>query len=66
MASPEEKARKRQRIKSHITKDLHSAKYRQRVKEDKKKKVCTDVKNLTHADLVRIINEREEDNGKPD
>lgn len=56
MSSPEDKARKRNRIKNKWAKELKTAKYKKRVVEDKKKKVL-DVKNLTHADLVRLIQE---------
>jgi len=59
MGSPEDKEKKRRRIKSHIAKDLHSVKYRQRIKEDKKKKI-KDVKDLTHAELVKLIQEEKE------
>lgn len=61
MSTPEEKQRKRQRIRSHIAKDLVvNPRYRQRKVEDKKKKI--DVSKLSHAELVRLINERDEDN----
>lgn len=59
MSTPEEKARKRMRIKSHVTKDLHTKKYRQRVKEDKKKRI--DVTKLSHADLIKLIQERSDE-----
>lgn len=60
-STPEEKQRKRQRIRSHIAKDLVvNPRYRQRKVEDKKKKI--DVSKLSHAELVRLINERDEDN----
>ncbi len=57
MASPEEKSRKRLRIRSHIAKDLGSPKYRKRVVKDKKKEI--DVRKLSHADLVKLIQEKE-------
>lgn len=59
MSSPEEKDRKRRRIRSHIARDLGTVKYRKRVVKDKKKEV--DVKALSHADLVKLINEKEDD-----
>lgn len=60
MSTPEEKQRKRQRIRSHIAKDLVvNPRYRQRKVEDKKKKI--DVSKLSHAELVRLINEKDED-----
>ena len=60
-STPEEKQRKRQRIRSHIAKDLVvNPRYRQRKVEDKKKKI--DVSKISHAELVRLINEKDEDN----
>lgn len=58
MASPEERAKRRNRRHNHIAKDLRTPKYKQRIEEDKKKVL---VKDLTHADLVRLINETEDD-----
>lgn len=60
MGTPEEKARKRKRIKSHIAKDLRTPKFKQRIVKDKKKQVDSD--KLTHADLVKLLNEKEDDN----
>lgn len=51
-------------MRSRVTKDLHSPKYRQRVKEDAKKKQQNkpiDVQKLTHLDLVNLIQEKEDD-----
>lgn len=58
MGTPEEKARKRMRIRSKVTRDLHSPKYRQRIKDEStnKKRPVHDVSKLTHADLVKLIN----------
>lgn len=64
MSSPEEKERKRKRMKirSKIAKDLvTNPRYRKKVEPNRKKKV--EVKDLTHADLVKLINEKEEDRG---
>lgn len=58
MASPEDRAKRRNRRHNHIAKDLRTVKYKQRVVEDKKKIL---VKDLTHADLVQLINETEDD-----
>lgn len=46
------------RMKSHLKKDLRSVKYRQRVKEDATKKV--ELKDMTHAELVRLMQENED------
>ena len=54
MSSPEDKDKHRRRIKNKWSKDLHTPKYRQRIKEDKKR---IEVKDLTHADLVKLIQE---------
>lgn len=51
MGSPEEKHRKRRRIRSHIAKDLKLPKYRQKIKESKKR----DVRTMSHRDLVEAI-----------
>lgn len=59
MGTPEEKLRKRMRIRSHIAKDLLTVKYRQRVKEDIIKK--NKIKDLSHSDLVLLIQEEEFD-----
>ena len=58
-STPEEKQRRRFRIKSHIARDLGTTKYRQRVKEDGKKKV--QIKDITHAELIKLIQENESD-----
>jgi hypothetical protein len=60
MSTPEEKQRKRMRIRSHIAKDLLTPKYGQRVVEDKRKK-ARDVTKLTHAELVALIQEENND-----
>lgn len=57
LSSPEDRDKKRRRMKNRYAKDLRTEKYRQRVREDKKK---VDVKTLTHAELVRLIQETEE------
>lgn len=59
MTSPEEKAKKRRRIRSSIARDLGTPKYRQRVVADKKKKKI-DVRTLSHRDLVKLIQEKED------
>lgn len=59
MGSPEEREKHRMRIRSKVTKDLNTVKYRQRIKESKKKKPV-DVTKLTHADLVNLIQEKED------
>lgn len=59
MASPEDKDRYRRRIRSRLKCDLRSPLYRQRVKEGKKKTLV--IKDLTHTDLVRLIQEQEQD-----
>ena len=56
MGSPEEKIRKRRRIRSSIAQDLGTPKYRQRVKKNKKK---YDVSTMSHRDLVKAIQEKE-------
>lgn len=61
MASPEEKAKRRTRMRRKLIKDLHNPKYRQRVKEDKKKKALENIRGLTHSELVELI--QEEDDG---
>lgn len=55
MSSQEDRARRRKRFHNRVAKDLRTPKYRQRVEEDKKKHV--DVTKLSHADLVKMINE---------
>lgn len=62
MGTPEEKNRKRMRIRSHIAKDLGTVKYRQKIKDENKngknkKRVVP--KDLSHSDLVRLINNQE-------
>lgn len=54
MASPEERAKRRTRRHNHVAKDLRTSKYKQRIEEDKKKVL---VKDLSHADLVKLIQE---------
>lgn len=54
MGDPEQRSKRRLRIRSKIAKDLKTPKYRQRVKEDAKK---VDVKGMSHAELVRRIQE---------
>jgi len=60
MASPEDKDRKRRRMKNKYAKEVRTAKYRPKVVEDKTKKI--ELKDLTHAQLVKLIQENE-DNG---
>lgn len=55
MASPEDRAKRRNRRHNHIAKDLRTPKYKQQIEEDKKKKLR--VQDLNHADLVRLIQE---------
>lgn len=52
MGSPEEKTRKRMRIRSKIAKDLEKTKYRQKIKEDHKKKFD---KHMTHSQFVQLL-----------
>lgn len=59
MASPEEKLKRRNRFKNRVAKDLRTPKYRPRVKEDKTRKV--ELKDLSHAELIRLINLENED-----
>lgn len=59
MSTPEDKQRKRQRIRNHIKKDLvrvnkHN---RQRIKDNRKK----DVKDLSHLEFVEIIQNLDKD-----
>ena len=60
MASPEDRERKRRRMKNKWAKEVRTSKYKPKVVEDKLKKVR--VQDLSHADLVRLINEENEDN----
>lgn len=55
MSSPEDK-QKRLKRRSALAKELEHKKYRQRKVEDKKR---IDVTKLTHADLVKLIQEKE-------
>lgn len=60
MGNPEQKAKKRQRIRSHIAKDLLTPKYRQRVVKDKRGR-RHDLNTLSHRDLVKLIQELNDD-----
>ena len=57
MASPEDKDRHRKRIRSRLKRDLKSTSYRQRIVEDKTKKI--ELKDLSHSDLVKLIQEED-------
>jgi hypothetical protein len=57
MASPEDRDRKRKRMKNKWAKELRTSKYKSKVVEDKKKVL---VKDLTHAELIRLLNEEKE------
>jgi hypothetical protein len=57
MASPEDRDKKRRRMKNRWAKDLRTSKYKPKVVEDKKK---GPVKDLSHSDLVRMIQEDNE------
>lgn len=58
-----EKRRKRMRVRSKIAQDLiTNPRYKKKVVADKKKKI--DVQKLTHAELVKLINEKEDSNGE--
>ena len=59
MSSPEDRAKRRARRHNHVARDLRTPKYKQRVEEDKVKKV--DVQKLTHSELVKLINEKEDE-----
>lgn len=63
MGTPEEKARKRMRMRKHVQKDLkpeksQSKKARKRELERLNKPV--DVSKLSHAEFVSLISEKEE------
>lgn len=60
MGTPEEKARRRMRIRSHVAKDLGTTKFRQRVKESERKKKPKDVTKLSHAEFVQLIQDLDE------
>lgn len=57
--SEKDKFRKRRRMKNKYAKDLRTPKYRQRIVEDKAKKVK--VQDLSHAELVKLINQETKD-----
>lgn len=61
MGTPEEKTRHRNRRRSHVARDLRTIKYRQRVREDKKRLLETE--EMTYSDLVRLINSETEMEG---
>lgn len=61
MSTPEEKQKKRRRIRSHIAKDLGSPRYRQRVKPNEKPDTKVKIQDLTHAQLVKLIQEERYD-----
>lgn len=54
MGSPEDKVKRRFTRRSHIVKDLHSDKYRQRVVKDKKGRTV-DLSKLSHRELVELM-----------
>jgi 7,8-dihydro-6-hydroxymethylpterin-pyrophosphokinase len=56
MSSPEDK-QKRLRRRSALAKELEEKKYRQRKVKDKKRVI--DIKNLTHRELVELIQEHD-------
>lgn len=60
MGNPEQKAKKRQRIRSHIAKDLLTPKYRQRVVKDKRGR-RHNLKTMDYKELVRLIQELNDD-----
>lgn len=60
MASPEDRDKRRKRMRNRVAKDLRTVKFKQRIVEDKKKHV--DIKNLTHSELVRLIQEEDDGN----
>lgn len=57
-ANPAKRATRRERVRSHIAKDLLTAKFRSQVVPDKKKK--QDVTKMSHRDLVIAIQEEDE------
>lgn len=61
MASPEDKDRKRRRMKNKWAKELRTSKYKPKIVEDKTKKI--ELKDLTHAQLVKLIQEEEDLSG---
>ena len=62
MGSPEDREKKRRRIKQHVKKDLNKKKFKPKmpVQEGSDKKVVN-VKKLSHAELIKLINEKEDD-----
>jgi hypothetical protein len=60
MASPEDRDKKRRRMKNRWAKDLRTSKYKSKVVEDKKK---VPVKELTHSELIKLIQEDDGDHG---
>lgn len=54
MASPEDRMKHRSRRRNRVAKDLNLPKFRQQIKEDKKKKL--DLTKMSHSDLVEFIN----------
>jgi hypothetical protein len=65
MASPEEKARKRKRMRSHIAKDLRTPKYKQRIKDDLERK-RKKVREMTHLEFVEEIQKLDHIKGEND
>jgi hypothetical protein len=61
MGSPEDREKKRRRIKQHVKKDQREKSRRPKKEPDKKPKKVYDVKDLTHADLVKILNDKDYD-----
>lgn len=55
MSSPDDRAKRRSRRHNHVAKDLRTPLYKQRIIEDKKKVPA--IKDLTHADLIKLIQE---------
>jgi hypothetical protein len=60
MGNPEDKVKKRYRIRSHIAKDLLTPKYHQRVVKDKRGR-RHDLNKMDHKELVRLIQELNKD-----
>lgn len=52
MSSPEDRDKKRRRLKNRVVKDLK--KFKKKPPEEKKKVL---LKDLTHSELIRLINE---------
>lgn len=61
MSTPEEKARKRMRLKVKARKDKRTIDKVRAKKKQNKQPEALDVTKLTHADLVKLINEKADD-----